>query len=40
MTKKQIATAAEEATRLLRENPSWTYKEAIAKAKEMLVEKE
>lgn len=36
MTKKQITTAVEEAARLLRENPSWTYKKAIAKAKEVI----
>ncbi|MDR7856329.1 hypothetical protein [Tissierella sp.] len=36
MTKKQITTAVEEAARLLRENPDWTYKRAIARAKEMI----
>ena len=36
MTKAQITTAVEEAARLLRENPTWTYKKAIAKAKEMI----
>ena len=36
MTKTQISTVVEEAARLLRENPSWTYKKAIAKAKEVI----
>ncbi|WP_312906821.1 hypothetical protein [Tissierella praeacuta] len=39
MTKKQITTAVEEAARLLRENPTWTYKKAIDKAKEILEKK-
>lgn len=34
--KKKIATVAEEAARLLKENPRWTYKQAIEKAKETL----
>lgn len=33
---KKIATAVDEAARLLRENPTWTYKQAIEKAKELL----
>lgn len=33
---KKITTAVEEAARLLRENPSWTYKQAIQKAKELI----
>lgn len=40
MTKKQITTAVEEAARLLRENPDWTYKKAIDKAKESLGRKD
>lgn len=36
MTKKQITTAVDEAARLLRENPDWTYKKAIDKAKELI----
>lgn len=36
MTKKQITSAVEEVARLLRENPTWTYKKAIDKAKEMI----
>lgn len=38
MTKVQITTAVEEAARLLRENPDWTYKKAIDKAKEMITD--
>ena len=33
---KRITTAVDEAARLLRENPDWTYKEAIKKAKELI----
>lgn len=40
MTKKQITTAVDEAARLLRENPDWTYKKAIDKAKESLRRKD
>lgn len=36
MTEKQISNAVEQAARLLRENPDWTYKKAIDKAKEMI----
>ena len=36
MTEKQVTTAVEEAARLLRENPSWTYKKAIERAKEVI----
>lgn len=39
MTKTQITTAVEAAARLLRENPSWTYKKAIAVAKECIEKK-
>lgn len=34
--KKRITTAVEEAARLLRENPDWTYKQAIEKARELV----
>lgn len=37
MTKVQITTAVERAAELLRNNPSWTYKQAIDKAKEMIL---
>lgn len=37
MTKIQITTAVERAAELLRDNPSWTYKQAIDKAKEMIL---
>lgn len=36
MDGKRIAMTADEAARLLKENPSWTYKEAIEKARELL----
>lgn len=36
MTKAQIATVAEEAAKLLKENPEWSYSKAITKAKEMI----
>lgn len=36
MDEKRIAMTAEKAARLLRENPDWSYKKAIAKAKEEL----
>lgn len=36
MTKKQITTVVEEAARLLKDNPTWTYKKAINRAKEMI----
>ena len=39
MTEKQISNAVEEAARLLRENPDWTYKKAIDEAKEYLKRK-
>ena len=35
---KKITTAVEEAARLLRENPHWTYKKAIDTAKERMNE--
>jgi len=35
MDNKKIAKAVEEAARLLRENPSWSYKRAIDTAKEI-----
>lgn len=38
MTKIQIITAVERAAELLRENPSWTYKQAIEEAKEMILD--
>ena len=38
MAKEQITTAVEEAARLLRENPTWTYQEAIEKAKKMVAD--
>lgn len=34
--KKKLTTAVEEAARLSRDNPSWTYKQAIEKAKELI----
>ena len=40
MTKIQIAIAVEAAARLLNENPSWTYKQAIDKAKEVIQDEE
>lgn len=39
MTKAKITTTVEEAARLLRENPHWTYKKAIDKAKDLLEKK-
>ena len=33
---KKIADRVEEAARLLRDNPHWTYKQAIDKAKELI----
>lgn len=36
MNKKQITTVVEEAARLLKENPTWTYKKAMDEAKEMI----
>ncbi|WP_313232480.1 hypothetical protein [Tissierella praeacuta] len=36
MNKTKIITISEEAAKLLRENPTWTYKKAIDKAKEMI----
>lgn len=36
MNSKKITEVVEEAARLLRENPSWTYKKAIETAKEVL----
>lgn len=39
MNKTQIITISEEAAKLLRENPTWTYKKAIDKAKEILEKK-
>lgn len=33
---KLLTATVDEAARLLRENPSWGYKEAIDKAKELL----
>ncbi|WP_272879132.1 hypothetical protein [Clostridium sp. Cult2] len=37
MDKKRIRAVAEEAARLLFENPEWTHKKAIEKAKEMIL---
>lgn len=37
MTKTQIAIVAEEAAKLLKENPDWSYTKAIKKAKEMIL---
>jgi len=34
MDENRITMIVDEAARLLRENPDWTYKEAIEKAKE------
>lgn len=39
MNKTKIITISEEAAKLLRENPTWTYKKAIDKAKEILKKK-
>lgn len=36
MNKKRIAMVADEAARLLKDNPTWTYKKAIEKAREMI----
>ncbi|MGJ0848428.1 hypothetical protein ACR77J_17195 [Tissierella praeacuta] len=36
VNKTKIITISEEAAKLLRENPTWTYKKAIDKAKEMI----
>lgn len=36
MDEKRIAIAVEKVVRLLRENPEWTHKQAIDKAKEVL----
>ncbi|MBC8589355.1 hypothetical protein [Paratissierella segnis] len=36
---KRITTAVDEAARLLKDNPTWTYKQAIAKAKEITEKK-
>ena len=33
---KEIITAVDEAARLLRENPHWTYKKAIDTAKDLV----
>lgn len=33
--KSKINTTVEEAARLLKENPEWTFKQAIDKAKEL-----
>lgn len=33
---KRVSTTVDEAARLLRENPHWTYKEAIKKARELI----
>jgi len=35
MDNNKIAKAVEEAARLLRENPSWSYKKAIEQAKKI-----
>ena len=40
MTEIEIKRGTEEAARLLRENPSWTYKQAIDKAKEVIQDEE
>jgi len=34
---KIIANIVDEAARLLRDNPDWTYKQAIDKAKELII---
>lgn len=36
MSRENIAKVATEAAKLLKENPEWTYKKAIAKAKELI----
>ena len=36
MTKTQISKAVEEAARLLKENPSWSYQEIINKTREVM----
>lgn len=33
---KKISTAVDEAARLLKENPTWTFKKAIDEAKQIL----
>ncbi|WFA10362.1 hypothetical protein [Tissierella sp. Yu-01] len=33
---KKITTTVDEAARLLKENPTWTYKQAIEKARESI----
>jgi len=37
MDENRITMIVDEAARLLRENPDWTYKEAIEKAKGMIL---
>jgi len=37
---KKIKEVVEEAARLLRENPDWTYKKAIDTARDIYMEKE
>ena len=36
MNEKRILMTAKEAAKLLKENPNWTYKKAMDKAKEMI----
>lgn len=36
MTRQQINKVAAAAAKLLKENPDWTYRKAIDKAKEMI----
>lgn len=36
MNEKRILMTAKEAAKLLKENPDWTYKKAMDKAKEMI----
>ena len=36
MDENRITMIVDEAARLLRENPDWTYRQAIAKAREVL----
>lgn len=38
MNEKRITMVVNEAVRLLRENPDWTYKKAMDKAKEMVAD--
>lgn len=40
MTNKQIANIAMEAARLLKENPGWSYRKAIEKARDTILHKD